>query len=72
MFNQSRVKQQGTVIPPDMSLSGEIVQQTASTGRIRESYFFFHMALTDLTTGLAVWEENVEIAKQAKRPVFGW
>ena len=72
MFNQSTVKKAGTAIAPDMSLSGEIVQQQASSGRVRESYFFFHMALTDLETGLAIWEENVEIAKQAKRPVFGW
>ena len=72
MFNQDTIKKSGTAIAPDMSLSGEIVQQQASSGRVRESYFFFHMALTDLETGLAVWEENVEIAKQAKRPAFGW
>ena len=72
MFNQATVKKAGTAIAPDMSLSGEIVQQQASSGRVRESYFFFHLALTDLETGLAIWEDNVEIAKQAKRPVFGW
>ncbi|OQK17644.1 hypothetical protein AU255_07200 [Methyloprofundus sedimenti] len=72
MFNQSTVQKRGTAIAPDMSLSGEIVQQTSSLGRMRESYFFFHMALTDLTTGLAVWEDNVEIAKQGKRPLLGW
>ncbi len=72
MFNQDTVQKAGTAIAPDMSLSGEIVQQQAELGRVRESYFFFHMALTDLTTGLAMWEENVEIAKQAKKPVFGW
>ena len=27
-------------------------------------YFFFHMTLTDLKTGLAIWEDNAEIAKQ--------
>lgn len=72
MFNQATVKKAGTAIAPDMSFSGEIVQQQASSGRVRESYFFFHMALTDLETGLAVWEDNVEIAKQAKKQVFGW
>jgi hypothetical protein len=30
------------------------------------------MAITDLTTGLAMWEENVEIAKQSKKPLIGW
>jgi uncharacterized protein (TIGR02722 family) len=72
MFNQSTVQKVGTAIAPDMSLSGEIVQQKTTQGRVSESYFFFHMAVTDLTTGLAVWEDNVEIAKQGKKPVFGW
>lgn len=72
MFNQSTVQKRGTAIAPDMSLSGEIVQQQTSQGRMRESYFFFHMALTDLATGLAVWEDNVEIAKQGKKPLMGW
>lgn len=72
MFNQSTVQKRGTAIAPDMSLSGEIVQQKTSQGRMQESYFFFHMALTDLATGLAVWEDNVEIAKQGEKPLLGW
>lgn len=72
MFNQFTVQKAGTAIAPDMSFSGEIVQQNTTQGRVSESYFFFHMAITDLTTGLAVWEDNVEIAKQGKKPVFGW
>ena len=72
MFNQNTVQQSGTVIAPDMSLSGEIVQQQNSLGRREESYFFFHLSLTDLTTGLAVWEDNVEIVKQGKKPLLGW
>lgn len=72
MFNQSTVQKAGTAIAPDMSFSGEIVQQKATQGRMSESYFFFHMAVTDLTTGLAVWEDNIEIVKQGKKPIFGW
>jgi uncharacterized protein (TIGR02722 family) len=72
MFNQSTVQKNGTAIAPDMSLAGEIVQDRTTSGRKRESYFFFHMTLTDLKTGLAVWEENVEIAKQAEKPAIGW
>lgn len=72
MFNQATVQKQGTAIAPDMSLAGEIIQQKATLGRKTESYFFFHLTLTDLKTGLAVWEDNVEIAKQDKKPVMGW
>jgi uncharacterized protein (TIGR02722 family) len=72
MFNQSTVQQAGTAIAPDMSLAGEIVQQKTTSGRMRESYFFIHMTLTDLKTGLAMWEDNVEIVKQEKTPLMGW
>lgn len=72
MFNQKTVQQNGTAIAPDMSLAGEIIQQQTSKGRTSESYFFIHMTMTDLKTGLAVWEDNVELAKQGTRPVFGW
>ena len=72
MFNQNTVQKMGTAIAPDMSLAGEIIQQKTNLGRATESYFFFHMTLTDLSTGLAVWEDNVEMAKQSTRPVFGF
>jgi hypothetical protein len=71
MFNQKTVKKMGTAIAPDMSLAGEVVQQKTNYGRSTESYFFFHLTLTDLSTGLAVWEDNVEIAKQSKKAAFG-
>ena len=59
LFNQSTVQKRGTVIAPDMSLSGEIVQQQRRSGRTEESYFFIHMVLTDLATGLAtMWKSR--------------
>lgn len=70
MFNQNTVQKQGTVIAPDMSLSGEITQEMRKSGRTEESYFFIHMVVTDLSNGLAVWEDNVEILKQGKKSIF--
>lgn len=70
LFNQATVQKRGTVIAPDMSLSGEIVQQSNRVGRVEESYFFFHVVMTDLATGLAVWEDNVEIGKQETKSIF--
>ncbi|HBC87884.1 MAG TPA: penicillin-binding protein activator LpoB [Lentisphaeria bacterium] len=73
MFNQKTVKKQGTAIAPDFSLAGEITQMKTAEGRMRESYFYFHMTLTDLETGLAVWEsQDIEVAKQSKKPLIGF
>ncbi len=71
LFNQATVQKRGTVIAPDMSLSGEIVQEVRKVNRQEESYFFIHLVLTDLSTGLAMWEDNVEIGKQGTKSVFG-
>jgi uncharacterized protein (TIGR02722 family) len=71
MFNQKTVKKNGRVIAPDMSLNGEIIQKKSRNGRARESYFQVHLTLTDLDTGLAVWEDYVEFTKQEVKPLFG-
>ena len=70
LFNQATVPKRGTVIAPNFSLSGAITQQTIYQGLTEESYFLFHMALTDLVTGIAVWEHTVEILKQGTYPLF--
>ncbi len=70
LFDQTTVQKRGTVIAPDLSLSGSITQQTTIQGRTEESYFVFHLVLTDLKTGLALWENNVEVAKQGTHSIF--
>ena len=70
LFNQATVPKRGTVIAPNFSLSGAITQQTIYQGRTEESYCLFHMALTDLVTGIAVWEHTVEILKPGTYPLF--
>ncbi len=72
MFDQSTVQKAGTAISPDMSLAGRIIQQRTTSGRMSESYFFIHMTLTDSKTGLALWEDSVEIVKQGQRPLMGF
>jgi len=71
LFDQRTVQPSGTVVAPDLSLSGEITQQRTSQGRDRESYFYFHLVLTDLKSGLGVWEDEIEVAKQETRALFG-
>ena len=70
LFNQATVVKRGTVVAPNFSLAGMIIQQNTVSGRTEESYYMFHLTLTDLKTGIAVWEKNVDFAKQATRPVL--
>lgn len=70
LFNQKTVQKRGTVLSPDLSLSGEITQEYRKVGRTEESYFLFHIVLTDISTGLAIWEENAEVSKQGTKSIF--
>ena len=72
LFNQATVQRRGTVIAPDFSLSGEIINQSTRAGRTTENTFYFHVVMTDLATGLAVWEDNFEISKQETVNIFGF
>ena len=70
LFDQRTVMKRGTVVAPNFSLAGMVIQQNAFAGRTEESYYMFHLTLTDLATGIAVWEKNVDFAKQATRPAL--
>lgn len=71
-FNQETIPGKGNLVSPDYSLSGKIIQNNARAGRIKQSEFAFQLSLTDLKTGLAIWEEEKLIVKQGARAAVGW
>jgi uncharacterized protein (TIGR02722 family) len=72
-FDQSRVQQQGTLIAPDLSLSGKIIQRNVAmpSGRQQVEYYF-QLTLTDLKMGLATWENELPIIKRAGGNTVTW
>lgn len=72
LFDHRTVQPQGTAIAPDVSIAGEIIQIFADQGRKHEATLYFHITLTDLRTGLAVWEDQSQVSKQEKRNIFGY
>ena len=76
-FNQATIPGKGNLISPDYSLSGKIIQNNARAKRgllptIKQSEFAFQLSMTDLKTGLAVWEEEKLIVKQGSRAAGSW
>jgi len=71
-FNQKTVKKPGTAIAPDLSLNGKIIQIKKKKGRVEESYFKVFITITDLETGLSIWEGGQEIMKQETKPLIGF
>ncbi len=57
---------------PTYSLSGKLIEDRAQAGNTKQVTFVFQLALTEISTGNAVWEDEVQIAKQGSRPAVGW
>jgi PBP1b-binding outer membrane lipoprotein LpoB len=57
---------------PDYTLSGKILENQASARGVQQSSFIFQLSLTEVKTGLAVWEEEKTITKQGSRNSIGF
>ena len=71
-YNQSTIAQKGTLVAPNMSLSGKMLQRNLklesgwfSSVDTRTEYYL-QLTLTDLKTGLSVWEDEQPIIKEGK------
>lgn len=65
--SQANVAGKGNIIAPDLSLSGKIIQKNLKLdwGKERVEYYF-QLSLTDINTGLVVWEDEKPIIKEGK------
>ena len=69
-YNQSTIAKTGTLVAPNMSLSGKMLQRNLklesgwfSSVDTRVEYYL-QLTLTDLKTGLSVWEDEQPIIKE--------
>lgn len=61
------------VLVPDYTLYAKLIQQTDKNGKITQNTYAFHMSLVQVKTGLTVWEEEKQIAKQTRGSgSIGW
>ncbi|TQR31259.1 penicillin-binding protein activator LpoB [Campylobacter sp. MIT 99-7217] len=72
-FNQNTIAKKGTLVAPDFSLAGKIRQDSIKlpNGKIQVEYFF-HLTVTDLTSGLAYWEDEKTIDKAGDKKSVSW
>ena len=72
-FNQATIAQQGKLLAPDISLSGKIIQKNSSlnNGDLRVDYYV-QLTLTDLQTGLGLWEDERPISKTGDGNSVSW
>lgn len=72
-FNQSTVAAKGQMISPDLSLSGKMIQRTQSvSSRQQRIENYLQLTLTDIRTGLGVWENETLIVKEGSKKDVPW
>lgn len=72
-FNQKTVAGKGQMIAPDLSLSGKIIQKNIRINRSEEqTEYYFQLSLTDINTGLALWEGETVLGKRGSSDSVSW
>lgn len=57
---------------PTLSLTGKLLEDRVKVKKVYQSTFTFQLTLTQISTGLALWEDEIQITKQGKKPSVGW
>lgn len=72
LVNQATVARNGQVIAPDISLSGKITQREFIVSGDKRIEYTFALDITDLKTGLTLWEGEETIIKRADKNAVSW
>ncbi len=72
LFDQSTVAKNNTLIAPELSLSGKIIQRTNKVGSAQQNDYYFQLTITNIQTGLAFWEFEQIISKLTTQNNFIW
>lgn len=72
-YNPRTMPKKGQLIAPDMSLSGKIIQRniTMDDGKQQVEYYF-QLTLTEVSSGLAWWEDETIIGKRGSGKSVAW
>ena len=72
LFNQDTVAKDGTMVAPELSLSGKIIQRANVIDGKQQVDYYFQLTATNIETGLAYWEFEQVIAKLGGNQRFSW
>ena len=72
-YNQRTTTQKGQLVAPEMSLSGKIIQRNIKMDDGKQQVeYYFQLTLTELSTGLAWWEDETIIGKRGSGKSVAW
>ncbi|MHC4104253.1 MAG: penicillin-binding protein activator LpoB [Planctomycetota bacterium] len=72
-FKQETLAGKRTLIAPELSTSGKILQRNIRYDRNRQQVeYYFQLRVTDLTTGLVFWQNETIIGKRGSNRSVSW
>jgi uncharacterized protein (TIGR02722 family) len=72
-FDQSTMPAKGQIILPELSISGKIRQQNLRYDNNRQQVeYYFQLMVTDVTSGLRVWQKESIIGKRGSNKSVAW
>lgn len=70
--NQATVAKKGTLIAPELSLSGKITQREFIVSGDKRIEYTFALSITSIDTGLTLWEGEKTIIKKTDKNTITW
>ncbi len=72
-FNQETLAGKRTLIAPELSIAGKILQRNIRYDSNRQQVeYYFQLRVTDLTTGLRFWQKESIIGKRGSNRSVAW
>lgn len=72
-FNQGTIAKKGTLLSPDLSIAGKILQRNIRySDKIQQVEYYFQLRITDLRTGLRFWQKENIIGKRGSNKAVSW
>ena len=72
-FKQETLAGKKTLIAPELSIAGKIIQRNIRYDRGRQQVeYYFQLMITDLTTGLRFWQKESIIGKRGSNRSVAW
>jgi len=72
-FDPNTVAKRGTLIAPDLTISGKILQRNIRISRNRQQVeYYFQLMLSDVKSGLRFWQDEVIVGKRGSNKSVSW
>lgn len=72
-FDQNTIAAKKTLIAPDLSISGKILQRNVPYSRgVQQVEYYFQLKVTDLKNGLVIWQNEELIGKRGSSKSVAW